>query len=130
MKLGKETANVHNWIMSGYKVTPIEEVKEGMDVTFLLWTDRTTGVVRRVDKDCGYVIVERYEDCYDRCEPLTTTTDGFFIVLKYTRGRWYESVSKGSYFDYDRREQVFYGEQLNKTNVLFGVRDGYYDESF
>lgn len=127
MKLGKDTGNVRNWMMSGCISEP-KDIEEGMDVTFLLWTDRMTGQVRAVEPRGGYVAIRMYDDCYDCLDdndPKRNDLTSEDIILQWYKGRWYEIVPKYVSYDYGTGKAYKFGQQRKKTNVVFGIRDGY-----
>lgn len=113
MKLGSQTASVHNWIMSGNPTPP--EVGKGM--LELMWTDRRVWEVLYVSDDKKEVVVERYDPTYNELgyvEDLGQPT-GDMITLRYRYRAWRARMVDGTW---------------SKMNVVFGSHQGYYDRSF
>lgn len=114
MKLGKETGNVMNWLMSGNATMP----EAGKDGTELCWTDRRSFKVLTYDpkKKCGTAAY--YKDCYDTQNPLGTEIREPFN-FKFSYKKWRREVENG------------FGEKSwHPWNATFGERCGYYDLSF
>lgn len=115
MKLGKETGNVMNWMMSGSQSMP----KAGEDGTELCWTDRRSFKVLSYDdkKKCGTLAF--YVDCYDAHTPVGTELTNEVLNFKFAYKKW-----RIEYIDcMDRKKYVPF-------NCIFGVRNGFYDLSF
>lgn len=113
MKLGKETANLMNYLMSGSEVMP----ETGKDGTELCWTDRRSFKVLEYDAKKKSGVAAFYVDCYDAHTPLGTELKEPFR-FKFAWKKW-------------RKEVISNGQaKLEPWDVVFGVRNGYYDLSF
>lgn len=114
MKLGTETGNVMNWMMSGSTSMP----EAGKDGTELCWTDRRSFKVLTYDEKTKTGTAALYKDYYDAHTPLGMET-GEPFYFKFSNRKWRKAVIG---IDGER--------SWVKWNVVFGVRNGYYDMSF
>lgn len=115
MKLGKETGSIFNWAMSNNTTIP----ETGKDGTELCWTDRRSFRVIDVSKDGKSGIAAFYVDCYDTLEPLGTELEKQTFRFKFRYGKWRKEV-----------EDCMGRKSYVAWNVIFGVRNGYYDMEF
>lgn len=117
MKLGKETCSVQSWILSGCKNLPIV----GAGATELMWSDRKAYEVIDVSSDMKKVVIQRYH-------PKRIDNNGV-----------------GDYQEYEYKELTNYKLELHfkwdayrflankkwlKINIIFGLKQEYYDFSF
>lgn len=113
MKLGKETGNVMNYLMSGSVAMP----EAGKDGTELCWTDRRSFKVLEYDAKKKVGVAAFYVDCYDAHTPLGTELEEPFR-FRFAWKKWRREVNTDGL------------SHLIPWNVVFGVRNGYYDMSF
>ena len=117
MKLGKETANFTNWLMSAHSELP----QVGKGATILMWTDRNAYEVLDVSKDKKTVTIQRYKRKLDKnAEPYSDNyiydeLEGKPFKIYFKWGSWKEKDNYGKYI---------------KINIIFGIKDEYYDWSF
>lgn len=111
MKLGTETASVHNWMMSG--VSPIKP-EVGMGATILMWTDRHAGTIIKVTptqihvQEDEFIRVDGNGMSEDQTYQYTANPQGAIHIFRKTK-RGYRSGSIG---------------------LLIGHREHYHDYSF
>lgn len=112
MKLGKDTASLHNWIMS----TDVTKPEVGKGMLQLLWTDRRVWEVVDVISD-KEIRVKPYNPKYNQAGYVSELGEpiGEGVTLKFSRGSW--------------RFRDFLGKWV-KMNVVFGSHMGYRDPSF
>jgi len=113
MKLGTETASVHNWVMAGTAGQP--EVGKGM--LELMWTDRRVWEVLWVSDNKKEVVVGLYSPSHDSEGYVTELGDvipGSETTLKFRHGKWKVEGYNG----------------WSKMNVIFGSHRGYRDPHF
>jgi hypothetical protein len=119
MKLGTETGSVVNWIMSGDVAKP--EVGKG--ATVLGWTDRYAYEVDSVSADGKSCVVYELDakraDSNGRSECQTyefsKPENPYFQNLVYRYNAWRRKTNDGRFV---------------KIDIIFGVKQKYYDYSF
>lgn len=150
--LGKTTGSVQNYLMGNNSSKP--EIGKG--ATVLMWTDRYTYEVMRVSKDGTKVIVQQYLP--ERIDKLGMTDSGQqykyeklngvdkYIVWRNNAWRWEEKkiifTEAGLQLGFDERQALMGEEELKLVpgltkvkfsypvvNILWGVKDEYYDYS-
>ncbi len=104
MKLGTETASLSNSLMGRNRKQPVV----GKGATILRWTDRNCAEVLEVRNSGKIAILQMYEGDTDKLIESP-------FEVHYKWGAW-------------RRRSSMHG--WSKVNILFGVRDYYYDLEF
>lgn len=95
-----------------------EMPQAGKDGTELGWTDRRSFKVLSYDENIKQGTAAFYKDCYDVQTPLGTELgEPFYFKFAYRKWRKATICLNG--------ERSFV-----EWNVIFGVRNGYYDLSF
>lgn len=116
MQLGKDTANVHSYLMGNAKQpTPVV----GMGATVLMWTDRHAGTVGWVSASGHKLVVQ--EDKATRVD-----TNGMSDSQSYS----FEPDPDGRTFVFTRRRDGKYREKGGRTGLLLGHREKFHDFSF
>ncbi len=116
MRVGKHTGSLVNHLMSGNPTPPT--VGEG--ATILMWTDRHAYTVTEVSKDGKKVTIRRDKavrtDGYGMSDAqqyrYEAGDDCDIVKIAYRWGYWRNATSNG------------------KVNIVFGIRNEYYDYSF
>lgn len=117
MKLGKQTASVTNWLMSGTQGQPIPEV--GMGVTELHWTDRHAGTIVRISPS-GKTF------WYQRDIATRTDTNGMSESQSYS----YAPDPNAALVAARRNKRGEWKATPGGTQLRLGQRSAYHDYSF
>lgn len=113
MKLGTETANLNNWLMSGTKGQPLPEV--GMGATILMRTDRKAATIVKVTRTQVHV----QED-----KAIRTDKNGMSDSQEYR----YERQPESEVLVYRLRKNGSYKGPYGQLRI--GDRDAFYDYTF
>lgn len=117
MKLGRDTASVTNWLLSGTNGQPDPAV--GMGVTVLMWTDRHAGTITRVSES-GKTFWFR--------EDTAIRTDGNGMSESQTYR--YEPNPNANERRARIRKDGSWRESKTGTRLRLGSRSAYHDFSF
>lgn len=121
LKPSTETGSFINMMMSSNSTLP--QVGEG--ATILGWTDRHAYEVMSVSKDYRVVVIQQYQP--ERVDSLGMSDSqdykyenlsGYNETVVWKWGAWRKV--------YKRLDKTEY----SKVNIIFGVKDEYYDYSF
>ena len=133
MKLGSQTASLSNHLLSR-AVIGEPEVKAGMGVTFLSWTDRNPGTIFRVFTVGKATIIEcRADDC------IRVDANGMSEAQEYeykirpngSRSYFRKNVKTGFWERVSKNEETGRWNKLNSgCGIRIGEREKYHDFSF
>ena len=133
MKLGTQTGSPSNHLMSR-AVVGEPEVKVGMGVTFLSWTDRNPGTIFRVMKVGKATIIECRDDDYKRIDKngMSESQEYEYKIRPNGCKSFFRKNEKSGFW-----ERVTKNESTgrwNKSNsgcgIRIGEREKYHDFSF
>ena len=133
MKLGSQTASLSNHLLSR-AVIGEPEVKAGMGVTFLSWTDRNPGTIFRVMKVGKATIIECRDDDYKRIDKNgMSESQEYEYKIRPNGGKSFFRKNEKSGF-WERVTKNESTGRWNKSNsgcgIRIGEREKYHDFSF
>ena len=133
MKLGTQTGSMINHMLSR-AVDGEPEVKVGMGVTFLSWTDRNPGTIFRVFTAGNATIIECRADDYKRVDSNgMSESQEYEYKIRPNGGKSFFRKNEKSGF-WERVTKNESTGRWNKSNIGCGIRIGerekYHDFSF
>lgn len=115
MKLGKDTASVSNWSLSGTKGQPTPEV--GMGITILMWTDRHAGTITRVSPSGKTIWYQQDEATRTDDHGMSESQEYEYKADTNAEVRSARLTKSGAWKDHG-------------TQIALGYRNEYHDFSF
>ena len=133
MKLGTQTGSLSNHLVSR-AVIGEPEVKVGMGVTFLSWTDRNPGTIFRVMKVGKATIIECRDDDYKRIDKNgMSESQEYEYKIRPDGGKSFFRKNEKSGF-WERVTKNESTGRWHKSNggcgIRIGEREKYHDFSF
>src|SRR3989339_659162 len=133
MKAGKETGSLTNHIMGRNATLP----KVGEGATILHWTDRSAYEVMEVSKNYKTVVIQKYEAWRKRIKTIEYTNETFELIVKGRKDGTYndkcdlfkEIHDENGEFRFVAGKTIV-RTKFSKVNIVFGIRQEYYDYSF
>ena len=133
MKAGTQTGSMVNHLLSR-AVDGEPEVKVGMGVTFLSWTDRNPGTIFRVFPVGNATIIECRQDDYVRVDKngMSECQDYVYKIRPGGSKFYYrKNVKTGFWERVSKNEETGRWKKMNSVcGILIGKREKYHDFSF
>ena len=132
MKLGTQTASLSNHLLSR-AVVGEPEVKVGMGVTFLSWTDRNPGTIFRVFTVGKATIIECRDDDYKRVDSNGMSESQeyeFFLKVNGRKSYFRKNEKSGLWERITKNEETGRWVKAGGQGLRIGEREKCHDFSF